>query len=259
MGVTPHPSGGGQGSRPPLAVRSLKTHGPMKTWGERVRVLVVEDERPLATALRRTLEAEGFSVVLAEDGVDGEWHTREQDFDVVVLDVMLPGMSGYEVCRRMRVRGDRTPVLFLTAKNGEYDEADALDIGGDDFMSKPFSTVVLSARLRALTRRAASSDGPPLVVGPLRVDPALNRAWSGERELHLTARELALLTYLVHRAERVVSKQEILEHVWDQAFDGGPNVVEVYIGRLRRKLDPTPGVSISTVRGLGYRLTARRA
>ncbi|MCK6209709.1 response regulator transcription factor [Georgenia sp. EYE_87] len=224
-----------------------------------MRILVVEDERPLATAIRRTLESEGFTVVLAEDGIDGEWQTREQDFDAVVLDIMLPGMSGYDVCRRMRVRGDRTPVLFLTAKNGEYDEADALDIGGDDFMSKPFSPVVLSARLRALTRRASIGDGPPLAVGPLRVDPAQQRAWAGETELHLTARELALLTYLTHRAERVVSKQEILDHVWDQAFDGGPNVVEVYIGRLRRKLEPTPGVTISTVRGMGYRLSGRRA
>ena len=229
----------------------------MKTWGDGVRVLVVEDERPLATAIRRSLEGEGFTVVLAADGVEGEWHAREQDFDVVVLDIMLPGMSGYDVCRHMRVRGDRTPVLFLTAKNGEYDEADALDIGGDDFMSKPFSPVVLSARLRALTRRASTGDGPPLVVGPLRVDPARQRAWAGETELHLTARELALLIYLTHRAERVVSKQEILDHVWDQAFDGGPNVVEVYVGRLRRKLETTPGVSIGTVRGLGYRLSGR--
>ncbi|GAA4285990.1 response regulator transcription factor [Georgenia daeguensis] len=231
----------------------------MMTWGDGVRILVVEDERPLATAIRRTLEAEGFTVVLAEDGIDGEWHTREQSFDVVVLDIMLPGMSGYDVCRHMRVRGDRTPVLFLTAKNGEYDEADALDIGGDDFMSKPFSPVVLSARLRALTRRASSGDGPPLVVGPLRIDPAQQRAWAGETELHLTAREMALLTYLTHRAERVVSKHEILEHVWDQAFEGGPNVVEVYVGRLRRKLEPTRGITISTVRGMGYRLSGRRA
>lgn len=231
----------------------------MMTWGDRVRVLVVEDERPLATAIRRSLEAEGFSVVLAEDGIDGEWHAREQDFDVVVLDIMLPGTSGYDICRRMRMHGDRTPVLFLTAKNGEYDEADALDIGGDDFMSKPFSPVVLSARLRALTRRASSGDGPPLVVGPLRVDPARQRAWAGDAELHLTARELALLTYLTHQAERVVSKKEILEHVWDQAFDGGPNVVEVYVGRLRRKLETAPGITISTVRGMGYRLSGRPA
>ena len=222
-----------------------------------MRVLVVEDERPLATALQRTLEAEGFTAVLAFDGVDGDWHTREQDFDVVVLDVMLPGISGYDVCRRMRARGDTTPILFLTAKDGEYDEADALDIGGDDFMSKPFSPVVLAARLRALIRRAAKAAEPSIRVGPLRVDPAHQRAWLGQEELHLTARELALLTYLTHRVDHVVSKTEILEHVWDQAFDGDMNVVEVYIGRLRRKLEASPEVDIRTVRGLGYRLTGR--
>ncbi|WP_127126909.1 response regulator transcription factor [Georgenia sp. SYP-B2076] len=222
-----------------------------------MRVLVVEDERPLATALRRTLEAEGFTVVLSADGVDGDWHVREQDFDVVVLDVMLPGLSGYEICRSMRARGDSTPILFLTAKDGEYDEADALDIGGDDFMSKPFSPVVLAARLRALVRRVTHAAEPMLRVGPLRVDPGHRRAWLGEDELHLTARELALLTYLAHRADYVVSKTEILEHVWDQAFEGDLNVVEVYIGRLRRKLGSSPDVDIKTVRGVGYRLSGR--
>jgi DNA-binding response OmpR family regulator len=223
-----------------------------------VRVLLVEDEKPLASALRRTLEAEGFSVVLAGDGVDGDWQAREQAFDVIVLDVMLPGMSGYDVCRRVRARGDPTPILFLTAKDGEYDEADALDIGGDDFMSKPFSPIVLAARLRALTRRLTRAADPTLHVGPLRIDPAHQRAWVGEEELHVTARELALLTYLTHRAEHVVSKAEILEHVWDPAFEGDANVVEVYIGRLRRKLERSREVDIITVRGLGYRLTGRR-
>jgi two-component system, OmpR family, response regulator len=223
-----------------------------------VRVLLVEDEKPLASALRRTLEAEGFSVVLAGDGVDGDWQAREQAFDVIVLDVMLPGMSGYDVCRRVRARGDPTPILFLTAKDGEYDEADALDIGGDDFMSKPFSPVVLAARLRALTRRLTRAADPTLHVGTLRVDPAHQRAWVGDEELHVTARELALLTYLAHRGEHVVSKAEILEHVWDPAFEGDANVVEVYIGRLRRKLEPSREIDIITVRGLGYRLTGRR-
>ena len=223
-----------------------------------MRVLLVEDERPLASAVRRTLEAEGFSVVLAGDGVDGDWQAREQAFDVIVLDVMLPGMSGYDVCRRVRARGDPTPILFLTAKDGEYDEADALDIGADDFMSKPFSPVVLAARLRALTRRRSRATDPVIRVGPLRVDPAHQRTWLGEEELHVTARELALLVYLAHRAEHVVSKTEILEHVWDPAFEGDANVVEVYVGRLRRKLGVSPGVDILTVRGLGYRLVGRR-
>ena len=221
------------------------------------RVLVVEDERPLATALRRSLESEGFSVVLAANGIDGDWQAREHDFDVIVLDVMLPGLSGYDICHRLRASGDKTPILFLTAKDGEYDEADALDIGGDDFMSKPFSPVVLVARLRALLRRAAEGPEPSISVGSLRVEPARRRAWLGDDELRLTARELALVRYLMHRADHVVSKTEILEHVWDQAFEGDANVVEVYIGRLRRKLSPCPDVGIDTIRGMGYRLSGR--
>lgn len=222
-----------------------------------MRVLVVEDERPLATALRRSLESEGFSVVVADNGIDGDWHAREQTFDVIVLDVMLPGLSGYDICRGLRARGDRTPVLFLTAKDGEYDEADALDIGGDDFMSKPFSPVVLAARLRALLRRAAEGPEPSVGVGSLRLEPARRRAWAGDVELHLTDREMALIRYLVHRAEHVVSKTEILEHVWDQSFEGDANVVEVYVGRLRRKLAVCEDVGIETVRGMGYRLSGR--
>ncbi|NMM18284.1 MAG: response regulator transcription factor [Cellulomonas sp.] len=222
-----------------------------------MRVLVVEDERLLAAAVRRSLESEGFSVVLAANGIDGEWQAREQTFDVIVLDVMLPGLSGYEICRRLRASGDTTPILFLTAKDGEYDEADALDIGGDDFMSKPFSPVVLVARLRALLRRAAEGPEPSISVGSLRVDPARQRAWLGEEELRLTAREMALLRYLMHRVDHVVSKTDILEHVWDQAFEGDANVVEVYIGRLRRKLGSRKDLGIDTVRGLGYRLSGR--
>lgn len=222
-----------------------------------MRVLVVEDERLLAAAVRRSLESEGFSVVLAANGIDGEWQAREQRFDVIVLDVMLPGLSGYEICRRLRASGDTTPILFLTAKDGEYDEADALDIGGDDFMSKPFSPVVLVARLRALLRRAAEGPEPSVSVGSLRVDPARQRAWLGEEELRLTAREMALLRYLMHRVDHVVSKTDILEHVWDQAFEGDANVVEVYIGRLRRKLGSRKDLGIDTVRGLGYRLSGR--
>ena len=222
-----------------------------------MRVLVVEDERPLAAALRRSLESEGFSVVVAENGVDGDWQAREQRFDVIVLDVMLPGMSGYDICRNVRARDEATPIVFLTAKDWEYDEADALDIGGDDFISKPFSPVVLAARLRALLRRAGEGPEPSVGVGSLRLEPAKQRAWLGTDELRLTAREMALVRYLVHRADHVVSKTEILDHVWDQAFEGDANVVEVYIGRLRRKLAPSPDVVIETVRGLGYRLSGR--
>ena len=222
-----------------------------------VRVLLVEDERPLAEAVRAGLEADGFSVVVAGDGVDGDWLAQEEHFDVIVLDVMLPRLSGYEICRRLRARGSTTPVLFLTAKDGEYDEADALDIGGDDFMSKPFSPVVLAARLRALLRRAAQSAEPDPRLGPLRLELARRRAWLGTDELRLTAREMALLHYLVHRAEHVVSKSEILDHVWDEAFEGDANVVEVYGGRLRRKLAANPDVTIETVRGLGYRISGR--
>ncbi|OIQ83325.1 alkaline phosphatase synthesis transcriptional regulatory protein PhoP [mine drainage metagenome] len=224
-----------------------------------MRVLVVEDERPLAAALRRSLESEGFSVVVAENGIDGDWQAREQRFDVIVLDVMLPGMSGYDICRHVRARDDATPIVFLTAKDGEYDEADALDIGGDDFITKPFSPVVLAARLRALLRRAGEGPEPSVGVGSLRLEPAKQRAWLGTDELRLTAREMALVRYLVHRADHVVSKTEILDHVWDQAFVGDANVVEVYIGRLRRKLAPSPDVVIETVRGLGYRLSGRRS
>lgn len=222
-----------------------------------MRVLVVEDEQTLARAVRRSLESEGFSVVVAANGIDGDWQAREERFDVIVLDVMLPGLSGYEICRHLRARGDTTPILFLTAKDGEYDEADALDIGGDDFMSKPFSPVVLVARLRALLRRAAEGPEPSTSVGSLRVEPARQRAWLGEAELRLTAREMALLRYLMHRVDHVVSKTEILEHVWDQAFEGDANVVEVYIGRLRRKLAPSTDLGIVTIRGLGYRLSGR--
>ena len=223
-----------------------------------MRVLVVEDERPLARALRRALEAEGFNVVLAANGIDGDWAAREQDFDVIVLDVMLPGMSGYDIRRNIRAAGNNTPILFLTAKDGEYDEADALDIGADDFVSKPFSPVVLVARLRALLRRSSAGPDLSLTVGSLRVEPERRRAWLGEQELHLTARELGLLSYLAHRADHVVSKTEILEHVRDQAFEGDVNVVEVYIGHLRRKLASSSDVTIDTVRGVGYRLGGRK-
>lgn len=223
-----------------------------------MRVLLVEDEEPLARALQRTLQAENFAVVLASNGVDGCWQALEHEFDVVILDVMLPGMSGYDVCSAMRRAGKSVPILFLTAKDGEYDEADALDLGADDFLSKPVSPVVLIAHLRALLRRSTQLRPPVLVVGDLRIDSSRHRIWLGSTELALTPRELGVLTYLAHHAETVVSKSELLAHVWDPAFDGADNIVEVYIGHLRRKLRGAQEVSLETVRGAGYRLRARQ-
>ena len=223
-----------------------------------MKLLVVEDEHKTADYVRQGLTEAGFVVDLARDGPDGLHLATTEHYDLIVLDVMLPGMSGYDICRNVRARDEATPIVFLTAKDGEYDEADALDIGGDDFISKPFSPVVLAARLRALLRRAGEGPEPSVGVGSLRLEPAKQRAWLGTDELRLTAREMALVRYLVHRADHVVSKTEILDHVWDQAFEGDANVVEVYIGRLRRKLAPSPDVVIETVRGLGYRLSGRR-
>ena len=222
-----------------------------------MKVLIVEDEDVIADAVARGLAVEGFVTQIADNGIDGLWMAQENTYDVIILDILLPGMSGYELCRQLRRGGGTVPVLMLSAKDGEYDEADALDIGADDFVSKPFSPVVLVARLRALLRRSSAGPDPSLTVGSLRVEPERRRAWLGEQELHLTARELGLLSYLVHRADHVVSKTEILEHVWDQAFDGDVNVVEVYIGHLRRKLASSKDVGIETVRGVGYRLGGR--
>jgi DNA-binding response OmpR family regulator len=223
-----------------------------------VKLLLVDDDATLVTALRRGLTAEGFSVETASDGPEGLWRAREGGYDVVVLDIMLPGVNGYRVCAELRRSGVRTPILMLTAKDGHLDEAEALDTGADDYLRKPFSFAVLVARVHALIRRASLGDPAPLVVADLRVDLRSRRALRAEVPLQLTAREFALLTYLVRRAGRVVSKQEILAGVWDDDFEGDPNVVEVYVARLRRKLDDPGGPRrIETVRGMGYRLVAR--
>jgi two-component system OmpR family response regulator len=220
-----------------------------------VRVLLVEDEAAIADALQRGLSAEGFVTECAPNGVDGLWLATENEFDVVILDIMLPGMSGYEVCRKLRASGSTVPILMLTAKDGEYDEADALDLGADDFLSKPFSFVVLLARLRALLRRAPGEREPVLTAGRFRLDPAAKRFWCDGREVSLTAREFSLAEFLVRRKGQVVSRNTIAEHVWESDLDIDSNVIEVYIGYLRRKLDHgrTPS-GIETVRGLGYRL-----
>jgi DNA-binding response OmpR family regulator len=225
---------------------------------EAVKLLLVDDDATLSAALRRGLTAEGFSVAFAADGPEGLWRAREGGYDLVLLDLMLPGMNGYRVCAEMRRAGVRTPVLVLTAKDGDLDEAEALDTGADDYLRKPFSFPVLVARIHALLRRASLGDPPPLEVGNLRLDDRARSAVRGGTELTLTAREFELLSYLVRRAGRVVSKSEILAGVWDDGFDGDLNVVEVYVARVRRKLGAAEGApSIDTIRGMGYRLAVR--
>jgi two-component system, OmpR family, response regulator len=223
----------------------------------RVRLLVVEDEVRLATALRRGLSAEGFTVDLAHDGVEGLHLAREGGYDAIVLDIMLPKLSGYRICQQLRAEHNWVPVLMLSAKDGEYDQADGLDVGADDYLTKPFSFVVLVARLRALLRRGAPPRPAVLSAGDLVLDPAARRVTRGETEVELTPREFALLEYLLRNAGKVVSKTEILRHVWDSHYDGDSNVVEVYVGYVRRKVDSRFGRrAVETVRGAGYRLAA---
>ncbi|MGY1453151.1 response regulator transcription factor [Streptomyces sp. SS8] len=216
-----------------------------------MRVLIVEDEKRLALSLARGLTAEGFAVDVAHDGRDGLHRATEGSYDLIVLDIMLPGMNGYRVCSALRAAGDETPILMLTAKDGEYDEAEGLDTGADDYLTKPFAYVVLLARVRALLRRRTRGGAPVLRVGGLTVDPAARRVTLEGREVALTAKEFAVLEYLAVRAGEVVSKSEVLEHVWDFAYEGDVNIVEVYVSALRRKLG---SAAIATVRGAGYRL-----
>ena len=222
-----------------------------------MRVLVVEDEVRLAQALQRGLRAEGFGVDLAHDGEDGLHLAREGGYDAVILDVMLPKLNGYRLCQTLRAERNWVPVLMLTAKDGEYDEADGLDVGADDYLTKPFSYVVLLARLRALLRRGAPERPAVLAAGTLSLDPATRRVTRSGDEIALTPREFAVLELLIRRRGEVVPKSEILTHVWDENEDVDPNVVEVYVGYLRRKIDAPYGASsLQTVRGVGYRLAA---
>ena len=218
-----------------------------------MRVLVVDDEVRLAAALRRGLEAEGFTVEGSHDCNDGLWHATEHAYDAIVLDIMLPGLNGYRVCAAIRERGITTPILMLTAKDGEFDEAEALDTGADDFLSKPFSYVVLVARLRALVRRTRGQVSNDVVVGPVRLNLASRRCFVGEREVTLTTREFAIIEYLVSRVDEVVPKRDILANVWEDTYDGPENVVEVHVHALRRKLEVD---IIETIRGGGYRVKA---
>jgi DNA-binding response OmpR family regulator len=220
-----------------------------------VRLLVVEDDHKIATAVKRGLESEGFTVDIALDGHDGLWMATEGTYDLIVLDIMLPGRNGYLVCSDLRQAGNWTPILMLTAKGGDLDEAEALDTGADDYLTKPFSFPVLIARVRALLRRTGGRELAPVAVGSLQLDLAGRRGWSGHTEIALTRREFDILEFLVRRAGQVVSKDEILSGVWEFDFEGDPNIVEVYVGRLRRKIDEPFGTHhISTIRGAGYRM-----
>lgn len=220
-----------------------------------MRLLVVEDEKRLTTALKRGFENEGFAVDVALDGARGEWLASENHYDAIVMDIMLPRLNGYQLCAKLRERGIWAPILMLTAKEGEYDEAEALDTGADDFLSKPFSYVVLLARIRALVRRGAVQRPSVLRWGDLSLDPAARECHRGSVEIDLTAREFAVLEYLMRRRGEVVTKSDILAHVWDFGFDGDLNVVEVHVSALRRKIDKPFGLAtIETLRGAGYKL-----
>ncbi|MET8151584.1 response regulator transcription factor [Actinoplanes sp. NPDC049668] len=218
-----------------------------------MRLLVVEDEARLAAALQRGLQAEGFAVDVVGDGQDGLELARHGDYDAMILDVMLPRLSGYRVVRQLRAEEHWLPVLMLSAKDGEYDQADGLDCGADDYLTKPFSYVVLLARLRALLRRGTPERPAVLRHGDLELDPAQRKVTVAGAPVVLTAREFALLEYLLRRPGEVVSKTELLDHVWDAALDTAANAVEVYVGYLRRKLGRD---RLETVRGAGYRLAA---
>jgi DNA-binding response OmpR family regulator len=220
-----------------------------------VRILVVEDDKQLAAALRRGLEEEGYAVDVALDGTEGEWFAAENAYDAMVVDVMLPGLPGDELCARRRTAGDWTPILMLTARSGPEQEARALDAGADDFLAKPFSFMVLTARLRALLRRGSHERPAVLQVGDLRLDPAAHAVSRGDVPIELTPRQFALLEFLMRRAGEVVPKSTILAHVWDFAYDGHPNIVEVYVRQLRQRVDePFGRSSLQTVRLVGYRV-----
>lgn len=220
-----------------------------------VRLLLVEDEDRLAEVVRHGLAAEGHAVEVASDGVAGLRAACHREYDAIILDIMLPGLSGYRVVQRLREAQVWTPVLMLTAKDGEYDEADAFDLGADDYITKPFSFVVLLARLRSLVRRGGGEPRPVLQVGDLRMDVPRHRVCRGEVEIALTPREFGVLEHLLRNAGEVVTKTDLLASVWDAHYEGDVNVVEIYVGYLRRKIDrPFGRASIETLRGVGYRL-----
>jgi two-component system OmpR family response regulator len=220
-----------------------------------MRVLVAEDETRMASMLRRGLAEDGYSVDVTVDGLETVWQATEVDYDVIVLDLMLPGIDGFEICRRLRAANRWAPVLILTARTGVADRVQGLDCGADDYLAKPFSFMELTARLRALIRRGSQARPAILTAGSLRLDPATRAAWRGETLLDLSAKEFALLELFLRHPDEVLTRTMILEHVWDFAYDGGSNVVDQYIAYLRRKIDRPFGVEqLETVRGAGYRL-----
>ncbi len=237
-------------SRPPRLDKCLANAAD-----EPMRVLVIEDERSLATLIKRGLETEGFSVDLAADGRSGLWAALENSYDVLIVDIMLPVLNGYRLVEALRAKQVWTPVMMLTAKDGEYDQADAFDLGADDYLTKPFSFVVLTARLRSLVRRGAPARPSVLVAGDLSLDPSTRSVVRAGESVRLTSKEFAVLEFLMRRKGDVLSKTSIIENVWDAAFDSDVNIVEVYVGYLRRKIDaPFARHSLQTVRGAGYRL-----
>ncbi len=220
-----------------------------------MKALIIEDEPAIAEALAEGLVAEGFVTETAGNGVDGLWMGEEFDYDIIILDLMLPELTGYEVCTRLRAAGVNTPILILTAKTSERDQMQGLDLGADDYLTKPFSFPVLLARIRALLRRAPTDRSPVLTAGDLILDPAGHRCLKEGIEVILTAREFALAEFLLRRKGQIVTKTQIADHVWDAELDPDSNVVEVYIGYLRKKLDDSSGTAlIQTIRGAGYRL-----
>jgi len=222
-----------------------------------MKILLVEDDAKIAAMVKRGLDAEGFSVGIALDGGEGLWRATEYRHDLIILDLMLPGLGGVQICRTLRERGNWTPILVLTARDGERDQTEALETGADDYLTKPFSFPVLVAHVRALLRRTSHATPAPIEVGELRLDSAGHRCWRRDTEIMLTAREFSVLEYLMRHADMVNPKFEILDGVWEYDFDGDPNIVEVYMRRLRRKIDEPFGMrNIETVRGAGYRLAS---
>ena len=218
-----------------------------------MRLLVVDDEVRLAESIARALRAEGFDVDLVHDGKEALWQAQQVDYAVIILDIMLPGLNGFAVCRDLRAAGNATPILMLTAKEGEYDEAEALDTGADDYLRKPFSLVVLLARIRALLRRGHASSVDEITIGALHLDRGqVSASWDDHDPVQLTPREFAVLDHLARQAPDVVTKQGLVDAVWGFDFAGDPNIAEVYVGYLRRKLGRDV---IRTVRHVGYQVT----